>query len=126
MKPATSHTGLNGEAMPSAKTHIIKITPTCRDKRSQLYSVTFEDKIIIERTRNPTADACRHLVSIGLCGRLEVWNHDRSHPSLILPNMVASAKITVREDSSHSPRFTRYEPFKTTTEKPEAAQYELF
>ncbi|WP_431321642.1 hypothetical protein [Rhizobium sp. YTU87027] len=112
----------DGEAMPSAtSTTKIVIKPVNLDKRGQNYSVSFDGKTIIAKTRNPTADACRRLVALGLLGRLEVWDDERRFPRLIIPDISKAAKLTVAESAAHGPHIVPYQPFPSSAFATEAA-----
>ncbi|WP_242218933.1 hypothetical protein [Shinella zoogloeoides] len=106
----------DGEAMPSAiSTTKIVIKPVHLDKRGQNYSVSLEAKTLITKTRNPTADACRRLVALGLSGRLEVWDDERPFPRMVIPDISRAAKLTVAEGAAHGPRIVPYQPFLSST-----------
>lgn len=68
----------DNHALPSLRVFIdpVKIT-----SRGQGYSVTFHGETIITNTRNPAADACRHLVAQGHQGRMEIWDNERPYLS---------------------------------------------
>ncbi len=100
-----------GEAVsaPSASgPHRINIRPCKRGMRGQYYTVAYAGATIIPATLNPTGVACRHLVSLGLNGPLEVWDGERPYPRLLIHDLVKAAAITVAEGEAHGPRFVRY------------------
>lgn len=102
----------HGEAMPSAaSTMKIIIRPTSLDKLGQNYSVSFEGKTIIDKTRNPSADACRRLVALGHAGRLEVWGSGEQTARLIIRDIETAAGLTISENTAHGPRVASYQPF---------------
>lgn len=88
----------------------INIRPTSLSNRGQNYSVFHDGRLLIEKTRNPTADACRLLVSRGRTGRLEVWDDERPYPRLIIRDLVTAAGLTISESEHHGPRFRPYRP----------------
>lgn len=98
--------------MPSAASTLqIIIQPTSLDKLGQNYSVSFEGEIIIDKTRNPSADACRRLVALGHSGWLEVWSIGEPFPRLIIRNIETAAGLTIAENTAHGPRVAAYQPF---------------
>lgn len=102
----------DGEAMPSAASTLkIVIQPTSLDQRGQNYSVSFEDETIINKTRNPSADACRRLVALGHSGRLEVWSIGEPSARLIIRDIEKAAGLTIAENTAHGPRVAAYQPF---------------
>ncbi|PZU83085.1 MAG: hypothetical protein DI528_17970 [Shinella sp.] len=103
----------DGEALSSPSCHRppstkIIIRPVGLGSRGQVYSVLLEGAAIIAKTRNPTGDACRHLVALGRSGRLEVWDEVSSYPRLIISDMATAAAFTVSENERHGPRFATY------------------
>lgn len=102
----------DGEAMPSAVSTLkIFIQPTSLEQRGQNYSVSFEGRTIIAKTRNPSADACRRLVALGHSGRLEVWAKGEPFARLIFRDIVTTAGLTIAENTAHGPRVATYQPF---------------
>ncbi len=102
----------DGEALPSAaSTMKIFIRPTSLDKLGQNYLVSFEGQTIIEKTRNPTADACRRLVALGNSGRLEVWGNGEPFARLIIRDIETASGLTISENTAHGPRVAAYQPF---------------
>lgn len=102
----------DGEAMPSAaSTMKIFIRSTSLDKLGQNYAVTFDGQSIIDKTRNPSADACRRLVALGHSGRLEVWGIGEPFARLIIRNIKTAAGLTISETTAHGPRVANYQPF---------------
>ncbi len=117
MHNATSpHRRKDGEALSSVSSPRdsdaakITIRPTSLGNRGQNYSVFHDDQLIIAKTRNPTADACRLLVSLGMTGRLEVWDDERPYPRLIIRDLVKAAELIISEGEYHGPRFRPYRP----------------
>lgn len=85
--------------------HPLKIT-----SRGQGYSVSFNGETIITNTRNPAADACRHLVALGHRGRMEVWDNERPYPRLVFPDIEKAVGLAVSENEHHGPRIICYRP----------------
>lgn len=103
----------DGEALSSPSCHRppstkITICPVSLGSRGQVYAVLLEGAVIIAKTRNPTGDACRHLVALGRTGRLEVWDEVFPYPRLIISDMAKAAALTVTENERHGPRFATY------------------
>jgi hypothetical protein len=100
----------------STSSHPRKITITAlkADNRGQPYSVSFEGQTIIAKSHVPSHDACRHLVSLGLTGPLEVWAAGEPFPRLRIRDIEKAAKRTVSEGASTSVHFTNYRPFDRT------------
>ncbi|WP_421359690.1 hypothetical protein [Agrobacterium rosae] len=112
----------DGAAMPSAaSTMKIIILPVSLDKLGQNYSVVFQGQIIISKTRNPTADACRRLLALGHSGRLEVWGSGEHFARLIIRDIEIAACLTVSENIAHGPRVAAYQPFDAKSFKTEVA-----
>jgi hypothetical protein len=86
------------------------IDPVKITGRGQGYSVSFNGETIITNTRNPAADACRHLVALGYRGRMEMWENERPHPRLVFHDIKKAARLTVSETERHGPRIVRYDP----------------
>lgn len=84
------------------------IDPVKITSRGQGYSVSFNGEIIIANTRNPSCDACRHLVALGHQGRMEVWDNVRPYPRLVFHDIERAAGFTVAENEKHGPRIVRY------------------
>ncbi|WP_018857826.1 hypothetical protein [Rhizobium sp. 42MFCr.1] len=107
-----------GEALPSITPAAsssdlvapIKITirPTKVGHRGQYYEVLHDGHLLIAKTRNPSLDACRVLVSLGHVGSLEVWDEERSYPRLRVRDIVRAAALTVAEGELHGPRIVPY------------------
>jgi hypothetical protein len=104
----------NGEAVslssqtPDTNTTKVVIKPTKLGNRGQYYAVFLGGQTLIDKTRNPTAEACRRLAELGHAGRLMVWHFDRPYPCIIIPDLVASAALTVGEGEGRGPHFVRY------------------
>jgi len=86
------------------------IDPVKITSRGQGYSVSFNSETIITNTRNPAADAGRHLAALGHRGRMEVWDNERPYPRLVFHDIEKAAGLTVVENEHHGPRIVRYRP----------------
>lgn len=98
--------------MPSATSTLkIFIRPASLDQRGQNYSASFEGETIIDKTRNPSADACRRLIALDHSGRLEVWSIGEPFARLIIRDIETAAGLTIAENTVHGPRVATYQPF---------------
>ncbi|WFU49029.1 hypothetical protein [Sinorhizobium terangae] len=86
------------------------IDPVKITKKGQGYSVSFNGEIIITNTRNPSGDACRHLVALGYRGRMEMWDNERPHPRMVFRDIERAARLKVAENERHGPRIVRFDP----------------
>lgn len=86
------------------------IAPVKLTSRGQGYSVSFNGATIISSTRNPAADACRHLVALGYQGRMEMWDNERPYPRLVFPDIEQAARLAVSEGEHHGPRIVAFKP----------------
>ena len=83
--------------------HRFYIVPTRRDKRHTLYSVIFNHRVVILGTHLPSAHGCRYLASMGLTGRAEMWDFERSYARMIFPDLVKAGAMTVKENGNGTP-----------------------
>ena len=59
---------------------------------------------------NPEFDTCRVLALAGRQGKVRFWRPGKSeHDSEF--DIERAAKVTVRENAKHAPRFAKYKPF---------------
>jgi hypothetical protein len=73
------------------------------------YSVIFEGKLLVERSRDPECDAARALLAMGVTGKLTLLDGKTGRPRLTL-DIVKMASLTVREDRGRGPRFVKWKP----------------
>lgn len=91
----------------------ITIEPTRCGSRGQLYRVHYEGEVVIASTRVPALDACRALLARGITGRLEVWRAWKTFHDLSV-DIEKGARLTVRENAQHGPRFGKWSPLAET------------
>ena len=70
-----------------------------------LWSVLFENKLLVERSRDPECDAARALAAMGLTGKLKMCDRDGRHLTTI--DIEKAAKLTAREGRG-APYFAKY------------------
>jgi hypothetical protein len=70
-----------------------------------VYSVVFDGKLLVERSRDPECDAARALVAIGLTGKLTLCDGKTGVPRTII-NIEKAARLTVEETGAY-PRFRK-------------------
>jgi hypothetical protein len=73
------------------------------------YTVLFDGKLTVERSREPELDAARALFAKGITGKLTMLDGKTGVPRTII-DIEKAAKLTVREDRSSSPRFVTWRP----------------
>ena len=65
-------------------------------KAGYLYSVIFDGKLLIERSRDPECDAARALHAMGLTGKLTLLDGKTGIPRTVI-DIERAAKLTVRK-----------------------------
>lgn len=73
------------------------------------YSVLFDGKLLVERSRDPECDAARALLAQGLTGKLTMLDGKTGKPRTII-DIEKAAKLTVREDRRRGPMFVKWKP----------------
>jgi hypothetical protein len=82
-----------------------------RGERGQRYRTYLVDGAeLLAETWNPEPEACRELVARGVSGRLEVWRMGATAPAMVIPDIERAARITVKENEKHGPRFAPWAP----------------
>ena len=71
-----------------------------------LYSVIFDGKLIVDRSRDPECDAARALVARGIIGKLTMLDGKTGKPRTII-DIEKAARFTV-EETGGIPRFRKY------------------
>ena len=74
------------------------------------YEVTFEGRVIVERSRVPALDAARWCAGEGKDGILEVWR-DGGSGAALKGELSRMARWTVDEGERSGPTFKRWRPF---------------
>ena len=65
---------------------------------------------IVANSLDATFAACRVLVARGVSGPLEVWHVGSTFAAMHIRDLVAAARLTVRESGSRGPTLIRYRP----------------
>ena len=74
-------------------------------RAGHLYSVIFDGKLIVERSRDPECDAARALLARGSTGTLHMLDGKTGKPRTII-NIEKAAGLAV-EETGNSPRFRK-------------------
>jgi hypothetical protein len=77
--------------------------------RSGRYSVIFDGRLLVDRSRDPECDAARALLARGYTGTLHMLDGKTGKPRTII-DIERAAKLTVREDRGTGPRFVKWRP----------------
>jgi hypothetical protein len=86
------------------------------------YSVIFEGKLLVERSRDPECDAARALLAMGITGQLTLLDGKTGKPRIII-NIEKAARLRV-EEGPNGPRFVKWRgtvvdgPYTAETEGP--------
>ena len=81
-------------------------------KAGYLYSVIYEGKLIVERSRDPECDAARALLAKGITGTLILCDGKTGMPRMRL-DIEKGARLMVREDRATSPRLVKWRPMRS-------------
>ena len=71
-----------------------------------VYSVIFDGKLIVDRSREPECDAARALLARGITGKLTMLDGKTGKPRTTI-DIKKAAWLTV-EETGNSPRFRKY------------------
>ena len=74
-----------------------------------LYSVIYDGKLLIERSRDPECDAARALMAQGITGKLTLLDGKTGKPRTII-NIEKAAKLRVSEESKNGLRIRKHDP----------------
>ena len=77
------------------------------------YSVIFEGKLIVDRSRDAECDAARALVAMGHTGKLTMLDGKTGRPRTII-NIEKAAKLRTVEPNRGPLHFQRWKPFDTS------------
>ena len=69
-----------------------------------VYSVVYEGKLLVERSRDPECDAARALLAKGITGKLTLCDGKTGIPRTII-NIEKAAKLRVADESRKGLRF---------------------
>ena len=83
-----------------------------------LYSVIFEGKLIVDRSRDPECDAARALVAMGRTGKLTMLDGKTGCPRSII-NIETAAKLATSEDQRRL-RLVKWKPIPTDLKAPQS------
>lgn len=79
------------------------------DERRLRYSVLFDGKLLVERSRDHECDAARALLAKGYTGKLTMCDGNTGKPRTIV-NIEKAAKVRVTEESKDGIRFRKLTP----------------
>lgn len=82
-----------------------RLHPIWVPKVGYRYSVIFEGKLLVERSRDPECDAARALLARGITGKLTMLDGKTGNPRTII-NIERAARLCVKEGPL---RFAPYE-----------------
>jgi len=88
--------------------HRIDIEHVGYNSKGMLWRVTYEGKVIVERTRIPALDACRYLLALGKTGKLMMFRNGEMGLSV---DIVTGAGLTVVETPTRGPVFGPHETY---------------
>ena len=71
------------------------------------YSVLFDGKLLVDRSRDPECDAARALVAMGITGKLTMLDGKTGIPRIII-DIEKAAKLRTVEESVKGLRFKPY------------------
>ena len=74
-----------------------------------VFSVVYNGKLLVERSRDPECDAARVLVAKGITGKLTMLDGKTGIPRTII-NIEKAAKLRVAEESKNGLRFRNHYP----------------
>jgi hypothetical protein len=83
------------------------------------YSVLFDGKLLVERSRDPECDAARALLARGYTGQLHMLDGKTGQPRTII-DIERAARLTV-EEGPKGPRFRRFRGVENEATAPEVA-----
>jgi hypothetical protein len=72
------------------------------------YSVIFDSKLLVERSRDPECDAARALVAQGYTGMLTMLDGKTGKPRTIIDDIEKAARLFVSEESRDGLRLRMY------------------
>jgi hypothetical protein len=84
--------------------------------KGMLWRVTYEGKVILQKSRIPAFDACRYLLALGKTGNLVMFRDGEPQLSV---DIVKGAGLTVTETPTTGPIFGLYRPFVREEEEQE-------
>jgi hypothetical protein len=82
------------------------------------YSILFDGKLLVDRSRDPECDAARALLARGYMGQLHMLDGKTGIPRTII-DIERAAKLTV-EEGPHGPRFVKHRTVADRASSPES------
>ena len=82
------------------------------------YSVIYDGKLLVERSRDPECDAARALLAKGITGKLTLLDGKTGKPRIII-NIEKAARLRV-EEGPNGPRFVKWRG--TVVDAPQTAE----
>ncbi len=83
-----------------------RLHPSWVTKVGYRFSVIFQGKLLVERSRDPECDAARALLAKGITGKLTMLDGKTGKPRTIV-DIERAARLTV-EEGPNGPRFVKY------------------
>jgi hypothetical protein len=84
------------------------------------YSVIFDGKLLVERSRDPECDAARALLALGHTGKLTLCDGKTGKPRTII-GIERAARLTT-EEGPNGPRFRRFRAVENEPTAPKDVQ----
>jgi hypothetical protein len=82
------------------------------------YSVLYDGKLLVDRSRDPECDAARALLAKGLTGKFTMLDGKTGKPRTII-DIEKAAKLTVSEENRDGLRFRPYRHTDNSSHSPE-------
>jgi hypothetical protein len=86
----------------------IYITQTSYGSRGPIYRVEHDGEVLVTGTAIPLFDGARALVTKGMTGEFEMWDHERPYPRM-KSVIERAAKLTISE-GERRPTFVKWTP----------------
>jgi hypothetical protein len=86
-----------------------RLHPIWVPKVGYRYSVIYDGKLLVERSRNPECDAARALLAQGITGKLTILNGKTGRPRSVI-DIEKAATLRVTEESRDGLRFRNVNP----------------
>ena len=92
-----------------------RLHPMWVPKVGYRYSVVFDGKLLVDRSRDPECDAARALVAKGITGKLTMLDGKTGKPRIVI-DIERAAQLCVKEGP------LRFAPYETRPDAPLAAE----
>jgi hypothetical protein len=86
-----------------------RLHPVWMPKVGYRYSVVFQGKLLVERSRDPECDAARALLAKGITGTLTMFDGKKGKPRTVI-DIEKAARLRVTEESRDGLRFRNVTP----------------